>query len=129
VALEDAADELEDEAVRRGRDGYLEPIIYQGKVMGDWVGPDGRPCDPQTEGATFIPLCVRRYSDQLLVNLLRWRRYGDRVRHEPSGVVDPSATAHQDYTISPQTLREYHDLMVAAGLDHLEEGGGSAGSD
>jgi hypothetical protein len=42
TALEDATDALEREAIRRGAEGYLEPVIHQGRLMGRWVGPDGR---------------------------------------------------------------------------------------
>jgi hypothetical protein len=79
AACQDATDALEREAIRRGVDGYLEPIVYQGRVMGDWIGPDGGPCEPGADGARFVPSCLRKYSDQLLSNLLKWRRYGDRV--------------------------------------------------
>lgn len=48
-ALEMAADTLEDEAVRRARDGVEEPVYYQGREVGT----------------------VTKYSDQLLQFLLR----------------------------------------------------------
>lgn len=49
TAIEDAAYTLEDEAVRRARDGYDEPIIYKGKIIGT----------------------QKRYSDVLLMFLLK----------------------------------------------------------
>lgn len=79
AALEDATDSMEREAIRRGSEGYLEPVIYQGEMMGEWVGPDGLPCDRAEPGARFAPLAVRKYSDALLAQLLRWRRYRDRL--------------------------------------------------
>ena len=58
-ALDIGADALEDEAVRRAVDGVEEPVFYQGKACG----------------------VVRKYSDTLLIFLLKGRRpekYRDR---------------------------------------------------
>lgn len=60
VARMRAVQMLEDEALRRAREGWLEPVFYAGKVCG------------------YVP----RYSDSLLMFLLRgWRpdRYRDRT--------------------------------------------------
>jgi hypothetical protein len=57
---------LEDEAVRRAHEGYLEPIYYQGEEVG----------------------VVLKYSDALLMFLLRgWKpeRYRERAEVEHSG--------------------------------------------
>lgn len=59
-ALEQAADSLEEEAIRRARDGVKEPVYYKGEVVG----------------------YVYKYSDSLLQFLLRGLRrekYGDRL--------------------------------------------------
>ena len=56
------AELLEDEAIRRAREGWDEPVYYQGEVCGT----------------------VRKYSDTLLIFLLKGQmkeRYGDRVAH------------------------------------------------
>ena len=58
-AEEIAADKLEAEAWRRGVDGIEEPIISLGKVV---AGEDEK------------PLTIRRYSDTLLLALLRAHR-------------------------------------------------------
>jgi len=85
-ALEDSTDGLEREAIRRGSEGYDEPVIYQGQLMGVWRNPDGTEAAPDTPGARFVPLCVRRYSDALLGNLIKWRRYADKIEHSgPEG--------------------------------------------
>ncbi len=66
-ALDIGTDALEDEAVRRAHDGVDEPVFYQGKACG----------------------VVRKYSDTLLIFLLKGRRpekYKDRPIHEPGGV-------------------------------------------
>lgn len=67
IEAEDAgADRLEDEALRRAVSGLVEPVYYGGKEVGE----------------------VRKYSDTLLVFLLKARRpdkYRDRVSTELSG--------------------------------------------
>ena len=54
-----AGDRLEAEAWRRGVDGVSEPVVSAGRLV---TGADGN------------PLFVQRYSDQLLLALLRARR-------------------------------------------------------
>lgn len=68
-ALEDAADTLEHEAIRRARDGVREPVIYKGMPSIFWM-LEGRPVPEGTEGAVPIPLSVTKYSDKLLMFLL-----------------------------------------------------------
>lgn len=51
-SVEMGVDALEDEAIRRGFEGYEEPVFYQGKKVAD----------------------VRRYSDTLLIFMLKGRR-------------------------------------------------------
>ncbi len=58
-AIEGGTDRLEDEAFRRAHDGVAEPVISGGRQVLD------------ADGA---PLVVRRYSDNLLVTLLKARR-------------------------------------------------------
>lgn len=65
-ALEIGGDTLEDEAVRRARDGVTKPV-YQGKEL---VGH------------------IQEYSDTLLIFLLKGakpKKYGDKVQQEISG--------------------------------------------
>jgi len=59
AAEETAADRLEEEALRRAVDGVPEPLVSGGKLVRD---DDGN------------PICVQRYSDQMLGLLLRARR-------------------------------------------------------
>src|SRR5205809_104871 len=54
-----AADRLEQEAWRRAVEGVQEPLVSAGKIVRD---DDGQ------------PIAIRRYSDQLLVALLRAHR-------------------------------------------------------
>ncbi|WP_428394161.1 hypothetical protein [Lichenicoccus sp.] len=68
-AMDDAADMLEAEAWRRAFEGVAQPVIKGGKLV----------CDPTT-GETLM---VRRYSDSLLMLLLRGSKPGkfsSRVR-------------------------------------------------
>jgi hypothetical protein len=80
-AVELGTDALEDEAVRRGREGTLRPVYQGGKHVGD----------------------VREYSDTLLIFMLKARRpekYRDNARMELAGdrknPVFPSAESTLD---------------------------------
>jgi hypothetical protein len=85
-AEEQAADALEAEAWRRAVDGVAEPLVSSGKVVRD---DDGQ------------PLAVRRYSDNLLLALLKARRpdkFKDRavVEHDiADGLADRLEAARQ----------------------------------
>jgi len=60
-----ATDRLEDEARRRAVEGVAEPLVSAGKLV---RGDDGQ------------PIMVRRYSDKLLLELLRANRRPQRER-------------------------------------------------
>lgn len=65
-------DTVEKEAVRRAVQGVAEPVIAQGRVV----------MDPENPGK---PLMLRRYSDGLMMFILKGRRrdvYGDKVQTE-----------------------------------------------
>jgi hypothetical protein len=65
-ALEEGTDLLEDEALRRAKDGVEEPRFYEGEVCGH----------------------VRKYSDTLMIFLLKARRpekYGDKAQTDHTG--------------------------------------------
>jgi len=65
-AQREAAQVLEDEAVRRAIEGVAEPVIYRGEVCRKWVR------DKATgELRPGPPLVIRRYSDALLIRLLQ----------------------------------------------------------
>lgn len=88
-----ASDLLEEEARRRAVEGWEEPIVYKGGISGRWSMPDGSdPYDPATgrrkPDAVFEPLTIRKYSDTLLIFLMKGNnpdKFGDKLRH--SGVV------------------------------------------
>jgi hypothetical protein len=129
-AFEAAVDALEAEAHRRAFEGIDEPVIYKGQLMGDWVGPDGKGCDPDTPGAVFVPLTIKRYSDAVLIFLLkglrRWR-YGDKldVRSQDGGLPavarsvpvtvdgDPSSPQEQRPSLSSEALIAYRRHLEA----------------
>lgn len=67
AALIAGGENLEEEAIRRARDGWDEPVWYKGEQVGT----------------------MRRYSDTLLIFLLKGlmpQKYGDRHRVELSGL-------------------------------------------
>jgi hypothetical protein len=69
AALAAGGDNLEEEAIRRARDGWDEPVWYQGKQVGT----------------------VRKYSDTLLIFLLKGlmpEKYAERQRVEMSSNID-----------------------------------------
>lgn len=85
-AMEDAIDKAEQEALRRGVDGWHEPVIDKGRLAWAYerfeqedgtfdyrpiIGANGQP----------VPLTVRKHSDALLQFVLKGRRrtvYGDK---------------------------------------------------
>ena len=85
-AEERAVDRLEAEAWRRAVDGVPEPLVSSGKVVRD---DDGQ------------PLAIRRYSDTLMLALLKARRpekFKDRavVEHDiADGLADRLEAARQ----------------------------------
>jgi len=67
AALEVFKGTLMNEIVRRGRDGYEEPVIFQGRVMYKHDPNTGRVMlDDDLEP---IPLTIRKHSDPLLASL------------------------------------------------------------
>jgi len=67
AALEVFKGSLMDEVVRRGRDGFEEPVIFQGRVMYKHDPATGHVClDDNLEP---IPLTIRKHSDPLLAAL------------------------------------------------------------
>jgi hypothetical protein len=94
-AEEKAADALEGEAWRRAVVGVPEPLVSAGKVVRD---DDGQ------------PLAIRRYSDMLLLALLKARRperFKDRavVEHDiADGLADRLEAARQRTLVSTGTV-------------------------
>ena len=82
AALDQASDMLIREARRRAHDGVAEPVIHQGKPSGVWVDDAGRVVAAETAGATLVPFTVRKYSDTLLIFLIKGQRPEYKDRHE-----------------------------------------------
>jgi hypothetical protein len=70
AAEEIAADRLEQEAWRRAVEGFDEPLVSGGRLVKDEDG---------------TPLMLRRYSDTLLITLLKAHRPGRFGRRLPTG--------------------------------------------
>lgn len=73
---------LEDEARRRAYMGWEDPIIYQGRPQ------MVQEINSETGEVTEVPLTVRKYSDTLLIFLLKGHypeKYRDRISQEVSG--------------------------------------------
>jgi len=77
-AMDDAADRLEEEAWRRALEGVPQPVMKGGQVV----------LDPDTGKA----MTIRRYSDALLVMLLRGNKPDKFLRRTGA----PTAAADQD---------------------------------
>jgi hypothetical protein len=99
-AEDESADYLEAEARRRAMNGIDEPVIFQGELMGQKVEYNDTP-----EKNHFIPLTVKKYSDTLLIFLMKGARpqkYRDNFRHEVSG---PGGKPIETTTVDRRELR------------------------
>lgn len=98
AAMEEFADSLEEEALRRGRDGYDEPLTYQGAFSylyrdvrddeGNLVlDVNGQPIQEMVRDSNGEPVkaSVRKYSDALLARQLEARVKGYARKTEVSG--------------------------------------------
>jgi hypothetical protein len=92
AALDVATDTMEREARRRAIEGVHEPVVYQGQLAYVAVDTKGEYCPPDAPGARLIPLTIKKFSDTLLIFLLKGRRpevFGDKIDttlHVPSGI-------------------------------------------
>ena len=128
-ALEEACDGLELEARRRAHDGVDEPVVYQGELMGCWVMADGTVVSKDTPGATLVPLTVKKYSEALLLALLkahRPERFRDNVKLEHSGTGAGGAIkVSHEHSVDPAAFAAFRGDLLAAGLGHLLPDGGA----
>jgi hypothetical protein len=112
AAMEAGIDSAEQEAVRRGRDGYEEPVIDRGKLVYRQERYTVERIDPDT-GDTFpeerwrlvlddngqpVPLTVRKFSDAMLGQVLKARRAAYRVERTEVVSPDGSMTPMDDTT-------------------------------
>lgn len=87
-AQTEAAQTLEDEAIRRAHEGVAKPVIYQGELCFPWL----EKIDPETGEVTRKradePLAIREYSDNLMMFLLKAHnpdRFRDNSKVELTG--------------------------------------------
>jgi hypothetical protein len=119
AAGEEACDLLESEARRRAVDGIEEPVVYQGElsVKLDTLGR-----------RTIHPLTIRRYSDVLLIFLLKAQRpdkYRDNWRGElvgPNGA--PLMPKPGALDLSNLTDDDLNDLRALAKKASARRGSG-----
>ncbi len=84
----EAAQSLEDEAIRRAHEGVFEPLVYQGTFSFEYedvVDEEGEVIGRQRASQ---PLGIRKYSDAVLMFLLRGARpekYRETWKGEISG--------------------------------------------
>jgi hypothetical protein len=123
-ALAEATDRLVREARRRAYEGADEPVIYKGELRGVWVDADGRVVSAETPGARLIPLTVKKYSDVLLMFLIKARRpeYRENFKVEHTGdpakpvTLDCRGQALHDHHLDREALCEFAADLAAAGL-------------
>lgn len=113
-----ATDALEREARRRAIEGVEEPVIHQGMMT--------MLEDPKT--GEIRPLTVRKYSDTLLIFLMKGAnpaKYRDNSRVEVSGPgggpIKSESKAEADIAIQPDQVADVLSVLAAAGV----VGGGS----
>jgi hypothetical protein len=58
---------------RRRALGYKEPIVYQGKIQGQYTNKDGEIVGPEHPEAVLTPAFVTKFSDNLLMFLIKGR--------------------------------------------------------
>jgi hypothetical protein len=156
-ALETACDRLELEARRRAHDGVDEPVIYKGELCGIRVNderarvpepvqtvPTAAPLAtdaPDAEGdiadvakvesppARFVPLTVKKYSDSLLMFLLKAHRpdkFRERQSIEHTGKDGGPITYQHDLSkLTNAELRFLEDVLSRVAIPES----GSAGID
>lgn len=96
AALEDFRDSLEAEAIRRGRDGFDEPVFFKGNEVGT----------------------VRRYSDRMLELVLKANipeKYNDKVQ------ADVQVTGGVLLTVAPAQSED--NWLEAHATEELPDGG------
>ena len=86
---------LEDEAIRRAREGVEEPVVWQGQISYNpkLNAAGGMVLDEEGRPMRGDPITIRKYSDSLLQFLLRGAKPATyRERHQITGSVDLNVT-------------------------------------
>ena len=99
---------LEDEAKRRAFSGWEEPVIHQGRRQYEEV------VDEKTGEVKLVPVGVRKYSDTLLIFLMKGLKpetYKERA-HVQSEVSGPGGGPIQHMDLSKLTTDELRQLKA-----------------
>jgi hypothetical protein len=115
---------LVDEVRRWAYEGVDEPVIYQGQLQVYWADAEGRPAKEGIDGARFIPLTVKWYSDNLLMFLVKARRpeFRDKGTVELSGPAGgPMQMQHQGKVDIHAHIKQYAGEFLAAAQHQLRE--------
>lgn len=129
AALDAAADLLVLEARRRAKDGVDEPVIWQGQLSGTWLDAAGQVVAPETPGATMVPLTVKKYSDPLLMFLIKKERpeYRDQAKVELTGAgggpMEMKHSGQLDVDVFARIDRDASQFVTAAERELREEAG------
>lgn len=115
-AVDESNDLLEAEARRRAVEGVNEPVVHQGKIAGTWIDHEGRPCSPHDEGAKFVPVTVKKYSDTLLIFLLN----GNRPEKFRQNVKFTGSMDHNHSGTLDHRLAEMSDAELDAEIERLK---------
>ena len=126
---EQALDMLEDEAWRRAREGFDEPVFHAGKQAQMFArDADGQPVKGPDGKFVAVPAVVRRYSDGVLTFLLKGRRkqvYGDRIEHTGAGgaAIEVRANVRDTVMRAVEDLPDESKDMVARKLLEIDKAG------
>lgn len=101
IAEDMAVDTLEAEARRRAHEGWEEPVFYKGQLAGVWLDAEGKPAANVDAATTFKPHGVRKFSDTLLIFLLKAAR-PERFRE------------HFEHSLGDKTVQTLADVMKRA---------------
>lgn len=105
-ALDSARDGIEAEVVRRGKEGWLEPMVVAGKVV---YYPDHQPPDENGNIIAGTVMMVRKFSDKLLetyhkgLHPDRYNPNGNVAAPRPTDLLpDPEPTPDEPGPVNPK---------------------------
>jgi hypothetical protein len=135
AALDRFADSLQEEALRRGRDGVDEPVVYQGQFSYEYeyvmdedgknvLDEEGKPVSRLRldDRGQPIKASIKRYSDSLLARKLEARVKGYARKTEVTGA-DGGALQLES---SPIDIARKIAFALALGLKAAKEGSPAA---
>lgn len=111
-AHEQALDRIETEALRRGREGWEEPVIYQGGLCYP-AGKDGKPGKE--------PITIRKYDSNLLMFILKGGR-PEKFRDTWKGELKHTGVVSRGPDLSQLTDEQLATLSQLHALASISEG-------